>query len=259
MATGSRSGARTRPLSGHPPPRDRDLGTPRLRVPRPGRPPAPGPCPPPSSPGSSRKPPSQPAATLRAQAMAPRPPARRGPAAAGALPGTSVGPQATPLRLPPAPSARSPRGPGLRGRPPAKCTEKPVLGHSVVPLTPPSPAPAAFILLLSFSEFLSLFLGGWMLRQCLSMEPRLARNSKRSSSASASPALGSSFSQYRLVLSVFSSTEALLLQSPVPQTKGDSEHPLSIVSKILVPLPTPRLWTRPICSLRGNLLLAQDC
>lgn len=81
-----------------------------------------------------------------------------------------------------------------------------------------------------------------MLRQCLSMEPRLARNSKRSSSASASPALGSSFSQYRLVLSVFSSTEALLLQSPVPQTKGDSERPLSIVSKILVPLPTPRLW-----------------
>lgn len=79
-------------------PMGRDLGTPRLRVPKPASLPAPGPCPP-TSPGTRRNPPSQPA-TLGAQAMAPC----GSPAAARALPGTSAG---RPGHSPSAPSARS--------------------------------------------------------------------------------------------------------------------------------------------------------
>lgn len=123
------------------------LGAPRLRLPEPGhlRPaPPPQPLPArPSSPGSSRKPPSQ-AATLRAQAMAPRRPrSRRRPS------GTSVG---RPGHSPPAPSARSPPGPGPPSWPQAnEGAQTPVLGDSVVP--PKSPSPA-FILFLSPLEFL---------------------------------------------------------------------------------------------------------
>lgn len=130
---------RTGSLSGRP--RGRDLGTPRLRVPKPGNPPARDPCPP-SSPGSSRKPPSQPT-TLRAQAMVPR----RSPAA-----GSRRGPSGNLCRAarprPSTPSARAP-GPELRGWPQAKGTETPVRGYRVVP------APA---LIPRFLPHLSFFL-----------------------------------------------------------------------------------------------------
>lgn len=131
---------RTGSLSGRP--RGRDLGTPRLRVPKPGNLPARDPCPP-SSPGSSRKPPSQPT-TLRAQAMVPR----RSPAA-----GNRRGPSGNLCRAarprPSAPSARSPPWPELRRWPQAKGTEKPVRGYRVVP------APA---LIFRFPPDLSFFL-----------------------------------------------------------------------------------------------------
>lgn len=131
---------RTGSLSGRP--RGRDLGTPRLRVPKPGNPPARDPCPP-SSPGSSRQPPSQPT-TLRAQAMVPR----RSPAA-GSRRGPSGNLYQAARPRPLAPSARSPPGPELRGWPQAKGTEKPVRGYRVVP------APA---LIPRFLPHLSFFL-----------------------------------------------------------------------------------------------------
>lgn len=64
-----------------------------------------------------------------------------------------------------------------------------------------------------------------MLRQCLSMEPRLARNSKRSSSASASLALGSSFSQYRLVFSVFPPLKHYFCKVLFPEQKVTQSTP----------------------------------
>lgn len=135
---------RTGSLSGRP--RGRDLGTPRLRVPKPGNPPgnppARDPCPP-SSPGSSRKPPSQPT-TLRAQAMVPR----RSPAA-GSCRGPSGNLYQAARPRPSAPSARSPPGPELRGWPQVKGTVKPVRGYRVVP------APA---LIPRFLPHLSFFL-----------------------------------------------------------------------------------------------------
>jgi hypothetical protein len=124
------------------------LGTPRLRVPKPASLPARGPCSP-TSPGTRRKPPSQPA-TLGAQDMAPC----GSPAAARALSGTSAG---RPGHSPLAPSARSPtedrslegglKLSALRSHPGLQCC--------------PSPNPRFCFSPLQCS-LLSLFLGGWV-------------------------------------------------------------------------------------------------
>lgn len=91
-------GAHTVPIGA---PMGRDLGTPRLRVPKPASLPARDPCPP-TSPGTRRKPPSQPA-TLGAQPMAPcGSPSGNLRRAARPLPSGSLRPQPR-------------RGPGLQG------------------------------------------------------------------------------------------------------------------------------------------------
>lgn len=141
----------------------RPLGTPRPRVPKPGRLPAgAGPLPAPTSPGSSRKPASQ-LAALRALAMAPS----RSPAAAGALPGTSAG---RPGHSPPLPPPAAPRGARPPRQPGANCPERPGLSYSgATPDSPPPPPSPALILRFLSALFLFLFLGGWMVRHYLSV------------------------------------------------------------------------------------------
>lgn len=137
-------------------PMGRDLGTPRLRIPKPPSLPARVPCPP-TSPGTRRKPPSQPA-TLGAQAMAPC----GSPAAVGALPGTSAG---RPGHSPPAPSSGSPAG--NRG-PEGGLKLSALRSHPGLQYRP-SPHPFSCFSPLQCCSLLSLFLGGRVLRHCLSM------------------------------------------------------------------------------------------
>lgn len=140
----------------------RPLGTPRPRVPKPGRLPAgAGPLPAPTSPGSSRKPASQ-LAALRALAMAPS----RSPAAAGALPGTSAG---RPGHSPPLPPPAAPRGARPPRQPGANCPERPGLSYSgATPDSPPPPPPSPSAHPPVSLRLVSLSLPGWVDGETLS-------------------------------------------------------------------------------------------